>query len=87
MQIVLKTDFNLSSFKKSKAQVTNCNGKKIELSKASFCKARGWQAASSAADRQKSFTVQVIHNHQNDHIYAVNKEYILLNERIAYKRL
>ena len=32
------------------------------------------------------FTVQAIHNHQNYRIYAVNKEDIPMNERIAYKR-
>ena len=35
------------------------------------------------ADRQ---TVPAIHNHQNDRIYAVNKEDIPLNERVVYKR-
>ena len=35
---------------------------------------------------KKLLTVQAIHNHQNDRIYAVNKEDIPLNEQIAYKR-
>ena len=35
---------------------------------------------------QKLFTVQAIHNHQNDRIYAVNREDIPLNAQIAYTR-
>ena len=35
---------------------------------------------------KKLSTVQMLHNHQNDQMYAVNKEDIPLNERIAYKR-
>ena len=35
---------------------------------------------------EKLFTVQATHNHQNDWIYAVNKEVIPLYKRIAHKR-
>ena len=35
---------------------------------------------------EKLLVIQAIHNHQNGRIYAVNKEDIPLNERIAYKR-
>ena len=36
---------------------------------------------------KKLLTVQAIHNHQNNRIFAVNKEDIPLNEQIVYKRL
>ena len=42
--------------------------------------------ATIAVDRQELFTVQAIHNHQDDRIYAVNKEDVPLNEPIAYER-
>ena len=35
---------------------------------------------------EKLFTVQVMYNHQNDQIYAVNREDIPLNERMSYER-
>ena len=35
---------------------------------------------------KKLLTVQTIHNHQNDLIYAVNRGDIQLNERLAYKQ-
>ena len=35
---------------------------------------------------EKLFTVQATRNHQNDWIYAVNKEVIPLNKRIGHKR-
>ena len=43
----------------------------------------GWQPPVLWTD-EKLFTVQAIHNNQNDRIYSVNKEDILLNERITY---
>ena len=35
---------------------------------------------------EKLFTVQAVHNHQNDRIYAINKDDIPLNERLMFQR-
>ena len=35
---------------------------------------------------EELFTVQAVHNHQNDQIYEVNKDDIPLNERLMFQR-
>ena len=88
LQTVLKIDLNLSPFKKRKAHVLSQTVKAKRLSRAKLLLEKmmdGRQPPVLWTDK-KLFTVQAIHNHQNDLIYAVNKEDIPLNVRIAYKR-
>ena len=88
MQTVLKIDLNQSSFKKSKTQVQSQTVKAKRLNRAKHLLEKlkdGRQSPGLWTDR-KLFTVQAIHHHQHDRIYAVNKEDIPLNERIAHKR-
>ena len=88
MQTVLKIDFDLSPFKKSNARVLSqtVNAKKLSSAKLLFEKLKDGRQSPVLWTDEKLFTVQTIHNHQNDRIYGVNKEDIPLNERIAYKR-
>ena len=70
MQTGLKIDFNLSPFKKSKAQVMSQTVKAKRLSRAKLLLKKlkdGRQPPVLWTDK-KLFTVQVIHNHQNDRI-------------------
>ena len=88
MHTVLKIDLNLSPFKKSKAQVLSyiVKVKRLSLAKLLFETLKNGRQPPVLWTDKKLFTVLEIHNHQNDRIYAVNKEDIPLNERIAYKR-
>ena len=88
MQTVLKNDLNVSSFKKSKAQVLSQTVKAKRMSRAKLLleKLKDDSQPPVLWTDEKLFTVQAVHNHQNDRIWAVNKEDIPLNERIAYKR-
>ena len=88
MQTALKIDFNLSPFKKIKAQVLSQTVKTKRLSRAKLLleKLKDGRQPPVLWTDEKLFTVQAIHNHQNDRIYAVNKEDIPLIERIANKR-
>ena len=87
MQTVLRNDLNLSPFKKSKAQLLSQTAKVKRFSRAKvrLGKLKDGKQPPVLWTDEKLFTVQAIHNHQNDRIYAV-KKYISLNERIAYKR-
>ena len=85
---LLKIDLNPSLFKKSKARVLSQTIKTNRLSRAELllAKLRDGRKPPVLWTDKKLFTVQEIYNHQNDWIYAVNKEDIPLNEGIAYKR-
>ena len=75
MQTALKMDLNLSPFKKSKAQMLSQTVKAKRTSQAKLLLEKlkdGRQPPVLWTDR-KLLTVHVIHNHQNDCIYAVNE--------------
>ena len=84
---MLKIDLDLSPFKKSKAQVLSqtVNAKFLSRAKILFEKLKDGRQPPVLWTDKKLLAVQVMHNHQNDRIYAVSKEDIPLNERIAYK--
>ena len=88
MPTVMKIDLNLSPFKKSKAQVLSqiIKVKRLSRAKSLFEKLKDGRQPPVLWTDKKLLTVLEIHNYQNDRIYAVNKENIPLNERIAYKR-
>ena len=88
MQTVLQIDLNLSPFKKSKAQMLSQTAQTKRLSRAKLLleKLKDGRQPPVIWTDEKLFTVQAIHNHQNDWIYVVNKEDDPLKERIAYKR-
>ena len=87
LQTVLKIDLNLSPFKKNKAQVLSqtVKVKRLNRAKILFKKFKDGRQPPVLWTDERLLTVQAMHNHQNDSMYAVNKEDIPLNERIANK--
>ena len=87
LQTVLKIDLNLSPFKKIKAHVLSQTVKAKGLSRAKLLleKLMDGRQPPVLWTEKELFSVQATHYHQNNRIYAVNKEDIPLNERIAYK--
>ena len=88
MQIVLTSDLNLSPFKKKKPQLLNkaTKTKRLQRAKLLLEKLRDGTQPPVLWTDEKLFTVQAVHNHQNDRIYAVNKRDIPLNDRLMFRR-
>ena len=88
MQNMLKIDLNLSPYKKTKVQLLSQAAKTKRLKRGKLLMEKledGMQPPVLWTD-EKLFTVQAMHNHQNDQIYAVNKDDIPLNERLMFQR-
>ena len=88
MQTVLKNDRNLSPYKITKAQLLSQATKTKRLQRAKLLLeslSDGPKPPVLWTDK-KLFTVQAIHNLQNDRIYAVNKSDIPLNDRLISLR-
>ena len=88
MQTVMKIDLSQSPFKKSKARVLSQTEKVKSLSRAKllFEELKDDRQSPVLLTDKTLFTVQAIHNHQNDRIYAANKKDIPLYEGIAHNR-
>lgn len=88
MQKVLTSDLNLSPFKKTKAQLLSeaTKTKRLQRAKLLLEKLRDGTQPPVLWTDEKLFTVQAVHNHQNDRIYAVNKRDIPLNDRLMFRR-
>ena len=88
MQNVLKNDLNLSPYKKTKAQLLSqaAKTKRAQRSKLLLEKLADDTQPPVLWTDEKLFTVQAVHNHQNDRIYAVNKGDIPLNDRLMFQR-
>ena len=88
MQTVLKNDLNLSPYKIIKGQLLSqaTKTKRPQRAKLLLENLRdGMQPPVVWAD-EKLFSVQAVHNPQNDRIYAVNKSGIHLNDRLMFRR-
>ena len=86
MQTVLQVDLKLTAFKKLKAQLLSQTIKAKWLSRAKMLLDKlkdGMQPPVLWTD-EKLFILQAIHNNQSKRIYALRKEDITVNERIAF---
>ena len=85
---MLKIDLNLSPYKKTKVQLLSQASKTkiLERGKLLLEKLEDSMQPPVLWTDEKLFTVQAVHNHQNDWIYAVNKDDIPLNERLMFQR-
>ena len=88
MQKVLTSDNNLSPFKRTKAQLLSeaTKPKRLQRAKLLLEKLRDGTQPPVLWTDEKLFTVQAVHNHQNDRIFAVNKRDIHLNEWLMFRR-
>ena len=88
MQNVIKIDLNLLPYKKTKVQLLSqaAKNKRLERGKFLLEKLEDSMQPPVLWTGEKLFTVQAVHNHQNDRIYAVNKDDIPLNERLMFQR-
>ena len=88
MQTVLKNNLNLSSYKFTKAQLLSqaTRTKRLQSAKLLLENLRDGKQPSVLWTDEKLFTVQAVHNSQNDRIYAVNKSDIPLTDRLMFRR-
>ena len=88
MQNVLKIDLNLSPYKKTKVQLLSqaAKTKILERGKLLLEKLEDGMQQPVLWTDEKLFTVQAVHNYQNNRIYAVNKDNIRLDERLTFQR-
>ena len=88
MQTVLKNDLNLFPYKITKAhllsQVTKI--KRLQRAKLLLENLKDDTQLPVLQTVEKLFTVQAVHNPQNDQIYAVNKCDIPLTDRLVFRR-
>ena len=85
---MLKNDLNLSLNKITKAQLLSQATKTKRLQRAKLLLENLTDSTQHPAlwTDEKLFTVQAVHNAQNDQIYAVNKSDIPLNDRLLFRR-
>ena len=88
MQKVLTCDLNLYPFKNTKSQLLSeaTKTKRMARAKHFLEKLRDGTQTPVFRTDEELFTVQAVHNHQNDRIYAVNNSGILLNDRLMFRR-
>ena len=86
MQTVLKNDLNLSPCKIIKAQLLSqaTKTKRLQRAKLLLENLRDATHPPVLCTNEELFTVQAVHNPQNDWIYAVNKSDISLNDRLMF---
>ena len=72
MQTILQVDLKLTAFKESKTQLLSQTTKAKQLSKAELLldKLKGGAQPTVLWTHEKLFTVQAMHNNQNNQIYA-----------------
>ena len=86
MQTIIQVDLKLTAFKKTKAQLLSQTRKWLSRAKLLLEKLKGGTQPPVLWTDEKLFTVQAIHNNQNDQIYTKQKKDIPVNEQIAYQR-
>ena len=88
MQTVLKNDLNQSHYKINKAQLLSpaTKNKRLQRAKLLLENLRDVTQPPVLGTNEKLYTVQAVHNPQNDRIYAVDKIGILLNDRPIFWR-
>ena len=88
MQHVIKKDLKVFPYKKTKAQLLTqpAKTKRIQRAKLVLKKLRDGTQPLVLWTDGKLFTVQAVLHHQNDRIWAVNKQDIPLNYRLMFQR-
>ena len=88
MHNIIKNDLKLFPYKKTKAQLLSeaAKTKRLQRAKLLLEKLRDGTQPPVLWTDEKLFTIQAVHNHQNDRIYAANKQDIPLNDRLMFQR-
>ena len=88
MQHVIKKDLNLFPYKNTRYQLLShaAKSKRLQRGRLLLEKFQDGTPPPILWTDEKIFTVQVLLSHQNDRIYAVNKQGILLNDRFMFQR-
>ena len=88
MQNVLKKDLKVSSYKKCKVQLLSKATKAKQMSRANLLlqELNNGTHPSMLWTDEKLFTIQAVHIHQNDGIYAKSKDRFPVNMRLTLQR-
>jgi len=82
MQNVVKTDLNISPYHETQDQLLSKAWKSKRQEMGRLILEKNWHAISCLETNGKFFTFQVMHNHHNDRICAVNNEDIPLDDML-----
>ena len=88
MQRIVKKDLNLIPYKKVKVQLLSnaTKAKRLTRSKVLLDEVRRGMKVPILFTDEKLFTIQSVHNTQNDRILAKNKKDIALEDRAVFRR-